>query len=64
MEYEGRPHCGLDDSRNIARITIRMLKDGCLLRVNEHLHGGKPQSVPISAPLEGAPPPQKPKSRD
>ncbi|XP_066502332.1 3'-5' exoribonuclease 1 [Hoplias malabaricus] len=64
MEYEGRPHCGLDDSRNIARIAIRMLKDGCQLRVNEHLHGGELQSVPISAPLEGAPPPQRPKTRN
>ncbi|KAL6469743.1 hypothetical protein MHYP_G00208620 [Metynnis hypsauchen] len=64
MKYEGRPHCGLDDSRNIARIAIHMLKDGCQLRVNECLHGGEPQSVPISAPLEGAPPPQRPKSRD
>ncbi|XP_026884282.2 3'-5' exoribonuclease 1 [Electrophorus electricus] len=64
MQYEGRLHCGLDDSRNIARIAIRMLKDGCQLRVNERLHGGEPQSVPITAPFEGAPPPQKPKSRD
>ncbi|KAL7844021.1 hypothetical protein SRHO_G00225600 [Serrasalmus rhombeus] len=64
MKYEGRPHCGLDDSRNIARIAIHMLKDGCQLRVNECLYGGEPQSVPISAPLEGAPPPQRPRSRD
>ncbi|KAL7854165.1 hypothetical protein AOLI_G00210090 [Acnodon oligacanthus] len=64
MKYEGRPHCGLDDSRNIASIAIRMLKDGCQLRVNECLYGGEAQSVPISAPLEGAPPPQRPKSRD
>ncbi|XP_072517818.1 3'-5' exoribonuclease 1 [Salminus brasiliensis] len=64
MQYEGRPHCGLDDSRNIARIAIRMLKDGCQLRVNEHMHGNELKSVPINAPFEGAPPPQKPKSRD
>lgn len=64
MQYEGRPHCGLDDSRNIARIAIRMLKDGCQLRVNEHMHGNELRSVPINAPFEGAPPPQMPKSRD
>ncbi|NP_001018450.1 3'-5' exoribonuclease 1 [Danio rerio] len=64
MEYDGRPHCGLDDSRNIARIAIHMLKDGCQLRVNECLHSGEPRSVPISAPIEGAPAPQPPKKRD
>ncbi|XP_016332732.1 3'-5' exoribonuclease 1-like [Sinocyclocheilus anshuiensis] len=64
MQYDGRPHCGLDDSRNIARIAIHMLKDGSQLRVNECLHSGEPRSVPISAPIEGAPAPQTPKKRD
>ncbi|KAF7696969.1 3'-5' exoribonuclease 1 [Silurus meridionalis] len=64
MKYEGRPHCGLDDSRNIARVAIRMLKDGCRLRVNERLHEGMLQNVSSTAVLEGAPPPQYPKSRD
>lgn len=64
MQYEGRPHCGLDDSRNIARIAIHMLKDGCQLRVNECLHLGEPKSVPVSASFEGSLAPQKPKSRD
>ncbi|XP_051960411.1 3'-5' exoribonuclease 1-like [Xyrauchen texanus] len=64
MHYEGRPHCGLDDSRNIGRIAIHMLKDGCQLQVNECLHLGEPRSVPISAPIEGAPAPQNPRSRD
>ena len=35
MEFEGRPHSGLDDSRNIARILQKMLEDGCELRFNE-----------------------------
>ncbi|XP_039544017.1 3'-5' exoribonuclease 1 isoform X2 [Pimephales promelas] len=64
MQYDGRPHSGLDDSRNIARIAIHMLKDGCQLRVNECMHSGEPRSVPISAPIEGAPAPQMPKKRD
>ncbi|XP_023664023.1 3'-5' exoribonuclease 1 [Paramormyrops kingsleyae] len=64
MRYEGRPHCGLDDSRNIARIALRMLQDGCQLRVNERMHAGQLTSVPSSAPVEGAPPPYKPGSRD
>ncbi|XP_053334645.1 3'-5' exoribonuclease 1 [Clarias gariepinus] len=64
MQYEGRLHCGLDDSRNIARVAIHMLKDGCRLRVNERLHEGHLQNVSNTAVLEGAPPPQYPKSRD
>ncbi|KAJ8339120.1 hypothetical protein SKAU_G00359060 [Synaphobranchus kaupii] len=64
LRYEGRPHCGLDDSRNIARITLRMLQDGCQLRVNERIHAGQLLSVPSSAPVEGAPPPRNPRCRN
>lgn len=64
LKYEGRPHSGLDDSRNIARIALRMLQDGCQLRVNERIHAGQLLSVPSSAPVEGAPPPHNPRSRD
>ncbi|KAJ3106437.1 3'-5' exoribonuclease 1 [Phlyctochytrium bullatum] len=31
MEFEGRPHSGIDDARNIARITVRMMEDGARL---------------------------------
>lgn len=64
LQYEGRPHSGLDDSRNIARIALRMLQDGCQLRANERMHAGQLLSVPSSAPMEGAPPPHNPRSRD
>ncbi|KAL0965696.1 hypothetical protein UPYG_G00284560 [Umbra pygmaea] len=64
LQYEGRPHSGLDDSRNIARVALRMLQDGCQLRVNERMHDGKLWTVPSSAPVEGAPPPHIPRSRD
>ncbi|XP_043916875.1 3'-5' exoribonuclease 1 [Protopterus annectens] len=64
MEYEGRPHCGLDDSKNIARIAIRMLQDGCELRVNERMHAGQLMTVAYTVPIEGGPPPQFPHSRD
>jgi len=37
LEFEGNPHCGLDDANNIARVVIRLLKDGAGLRVNERL---------------------------
>jgi 3'-5' exoribonuclease 1 len=41
MQFQGREHCGLDDSLNIARIVIRMLQDRAELRVNEKLVHGK-----------------------
>ena len=41
LKFEGRPHCGIDDARNIARITQMLLKDGANLRVNERIHLSK-----------------------
>lgn len=63
MDYDGRPHSGLDDSKNIARIAVRMLQDGCELRINEKMHGGQLTSVSSSLPVEGAPAPQMPHPR-
>ncbi|XP_063672933.1 3'-5' exoribonuclease 1 isoform X1 [Pan troglodytes] len=63
MDYDGRPHCGLDDSKNIARIAVRMLQDGCELRINEKMHAGQLMSVSSSLPIEGTPPPQMPHFR-
>ncbi len=37
MKFEGRLHSGIDDTRNIARILIKMRNDGCQLYVNEQL---------------------------
>lgn len=37
MHFEGSLHCGLHDSRNIARIAIRLMQDGCALKTNEYL---------------------------
>lgn len=37
ITFEGRPHCGLDDARNIARLVICMISDGASLRVNEQI---------------------------
>ncbi|CAL4075035.1 unnamed protein product, partial [Meganyctiphanes norvegica] len=47
LEFEGRPHSGMDDARNIARIVITLLKDGCYLRLNEKIQldeDGKPDA--------------------
>lgn len=37
MEFEGRPHSGIDDARNIARILIQLKKDGADMFINESL---------------------------
>lgn len=37
MKFEGRQHCGLDDTRNIARIVVQMVKDGCVLKYNRFI---------------------------
>ena len=35
LTFIGRPHSGIDDARNIARIAIHLLNDGCDLSINE-----------------------------
>jgi 3'-5' exoribonuclease 1 len=30
LEFRGRPHRGIDDSRNIASIVIKMMQEGCI----------------------------------
>ena len=37
MQFEGRLHSGIDDTRNIARIAARMREDGCTIYVSEVL---------------------------
>jgi 3'-5' exoribonuclease 1 len=37
LKFEGRPHSGIDDARNIARIAVGMMQKGCVLRVNDSL---------------------------
>ena len=43
MRFEGRQHSGRDDTRNIARVLIRMLEDGCDVKTNEQLFHDKLQ---------------------
>lgn len=38
MYFEGRPHCGMDDARNIARVAVGMLSRGWVPRFNEGVH--------------------------
>lgn len=37
LEFQGRPHRGIDDCRNIARVARRMARDGVLLDVTTNL---------------------------
>lgn len=37
LKFEGNPHCGLDDAQNIARVLICLAKDGCEIKVTDHL---------------------------
>jgi 3'-5' exoribonuclease 1 len=37
LEFEGKQHCGLDDAKNISRILMKLLSDGCELKLNERI---------------------------
>jgi len=37
LTFEGSPHSGMDDARNIARILIKLLEDRAFVRVNERI---------------------------
>ena len=53
MSFEGHQHSGLDDTRNIARIVMRMLADGAELKLNEELFRDKrQQNQAIVCPLK------------
>ena len=45
LQFEGRLHCGMDDTRNIAYIVVRMLEDGAKFQINERLNAGKVMSL-------------------
>ena len=37
LSFEGREHCGIDDSKNIARVVCQLIKDGCVLQYNRFI---------------------------
>uniref|UniRef100_A0A3B5MJR8 ERI1 exoribonuclease 2 n=1 Tax=Xiphophorus couchianus TaxID=32473 RepID=A0A3B5MJR8_9TELE len=37
IQFSGREHSGLDDARNTARLAIRMMRDGCVLKTTRSL---------------------------
>ncbi|KAG9476987.1 hypothetical protein GDO78_002397 [Eleutherodactylus coqui] len=44
IEFSGREHSGLDDSRNTARLAWRMICDGCLMKTTKSLDKVPPNS--------------------
>ena len=37
LEFEGQPHSGLDDAKNIAPVLLRLIADRAFVRVNEKI---------------------------
>ena len=37
LEFEGREHSGIDDVKNIARVIVQLVKDGCILKYNRFI---------------------------
>ncbi|NXD49463.1 ERI2 exoribonuclease, partial [Corvus moneduloides] len=53
IAFEGREHCGLDDSRNTARLAWRLICDGCVLKVTKSLDKAHQNCNLISRTLTG-----------
>ncbi|NXS07702.1 ERI2 exoribonuclease, partial [Neodrepanis coruscans] len=51
IDFVGREHSGLDDSRNTARLAWRLICDGCVLKVTKSLDKAHLQSNSISRTL-------------
>ncbi|NXY50036.1 ERI2 exoribonuclease, partial [Ceuthmochares aereus] len=51
LTFTGREHCGLDDSRNTARLAWRMICDGCVLKVTKSLDKAHTKNNLISRTL-------------
>ena len=39
IHFSGRQHSGLDDARNTAKLTWKMIQDGCVMKVTKCLDG-------------------------
>ncbi|CAK9013673.1 unnamed protein product [Durusdinium trenchii] len=59
LHFQGRPHSGLDDSRNIARLVAELLREGHALPT---LPAAKKPKPPPTSPTS-PPPPSAPKSK-
>lgn len=37
LVFEGREHSGIDDTKNIVRVLVQLIKDGCILKYNRFI---------------------------
>ncbi|XP_043350243.1 ERI1 exoribonuclease 2 isoform X4 [Dermochelys coriacea] len=51
IEFAGREHSGLDDSRNTARLAWRMICDGCVMKITKSLDKVYPKKNSVSRSL-------------
>jgi len=49
LRFDGRHHSGLDDSINIARITLELMKDGCVLLLNDGVRASDPRFLDLNS---------------
>ncbi|CAJ0943947.1 unnamed protein product [Ranitomeya imitator] len=54
IEFSGREHSGLDDSRNTARLAWRMICDGCVIKITKSLDKAPPNSSVRPGPPSAA----------
>jgi len=45
LAFEGHPHSGIDDARNIARILVQLIADGCNIYENEKIMLNSPMAA-------------------
>ncbi|CAL8331091.1 unnamed protein product [Lota lota] len=54
IQFSGREHSGLDDSRNTAQLALRMMRDGCVMKLTRMQERAPMKSKPLfgNAPVE------------
>lgn len=38
IDFEGSPHCGLDDARNCCKLAVKMHRDNAFMRITKDLN--------------------------
>ena len=54
LEFEGRPHCGRDDARNIARLALALKRRGVVLSRNAGVGPAEPDKLTSLCPPQQA----------
>ncbi|XP_062282303.1 ERI1 exoribonuclease 2 [Scomber scombrus] len=47
IQFSGREHSGVDDARNTAQLTARMMRDGCVMKITRSLDRTPPTVKPM-----------------